>query len=67
MGNFQKLIRTLAVQSAVFKIIVIHIPQSDTRAQVVCGYKGGLVIELLLVFSMASLYRTVLRRFARID
>jgi len=50
-----------------FKIVVVFIPYSNLPLKISWIFESVLLIELLLIFSMASLHRTILRRFARVN
>ena len=50
-----------------FKIVVVFIPYTNLSLQISRIFESVLLIELLLIFSMASLHRTILCRFTRVN
>ncbi len=50
-----------------FKIVVVFIPYSNLSPKISWIFESVVLIELLLIFSMASLHRTILSWFTRVN
>lgn len=63
----KKFIRRLAVQPAVFKIIIVYIPLSEFTLQAADTFEMMLLVKLFFVLSVAALYGPILGRLTRVN